>query len=267
MNGDVLVNLQTILSAVATIGIVWAIGKCGKWIPALEKKSWFSLLAVVIGWIAQSVGSGHPAGPGETAAVAAGAMGVHAFAKSVGEMAAGGKRIRPDLMLALTLGALLMAAPSRAQSPPMLSLERAQAGVTLAEGATIVTPEGRARFALFPDVYLSYSATSQLAVATSMEYDTGAHATSARLGGRLILTAPGDANVLALAVDGILYQPRSYREHPTSWGASLRFGRVLLATDTWLDRLYVVGSLERDVPNHVWAYRAGLRLPLLGGVQ
>lgn len=169
-------------------------------------------------------------------------------------------------MLVATL--LALASPARAQNAPsLLSVDRAQASVTLAWADTRPTGAPEAS-ALSPALSGTYSVTSALSVAGSGEWDAVTHAITWHGGVRASLTSPNpDTRLhLALGADAVRYDMTHdpLALSAGSWSASLHAAWAAVQAHG-RNAAWTVASAEWDPGQRRATYRVGLRVPVFNG--
>ena len=173
--------------------------------------------------------------------------------------------IRPFRGRALlaAIGLLVLSASADA-APARWSIDRASLGFD-AKGAVTDAP-GRSS-AFLGGAYLSYSLTSQMSVAGTVERDFAGKLTIARAGVRFpILMLDGGNGRLAASGGLVAYADEGADEiaEPTSWDAGLH-GSWRLAEDEGTTVLWGVASAVYDAENTRTTYRLGLRWQAIGG--
>ena len=168
---------------------------------------------------------------------------------------------RRALCAGLVLGLLAYTAPAGA-APATWSLSRASFGID-AKAAVLESPERSSAF--LPGAYLSWSATSQLSLAATIERDFSEHLTIGQLGARFLVARMSEGQ-LAAGVNLVGYGDEGAEGFlkPTSWNASLHGSYPVWqrngATVAW-----GIASASYDSDNSLGIYRLGLRYQGIGG--
>ncbi len=172
--------------------------------------------------------------------------------------------VRPFRGLALVLVGLCVLSAAASAAPARWSLDRASFG--LDAKAAVTEPEGGSSF--LGGAYLSYSLTSQMSVAGTVERDFAGHLTIARAGVRFPIfhldggngRVTAGANLVAYSDDGA-----AGIVEPTSWDAVVS-GSGRRAENEGTTVLWGIASASYDPENDRSTYRLGLRWQALGGV-
>lgn len=172
---------------------------------------------------------------------------------------------RAALGAVLVAGALGLHVVSAQSAPATWSLQRASFGV---DAKAALLDNGAKTTMFLPGAYLSWSATSQLSLAGTIEYDFTNDLVISRAGGRFLVARMGDggqvgagASLVGYSGDGAVGVPE-----PTSWEASLH-ASYPVAEDAGGTVLWGVLSARYDPENTRQLYTIGLRWQVLGGSE
>lgn len=160
-------------------------------------------------------------------------------------------------------GLLGLPAVSAAQTPA-LSWHRVSVGAD-ARGA-LVEHAGTDHTAFRPGAYLSYSVTSALSLAATLERGLKEDITVGHAGVRFLLAQMGMGQVYAGA-NLVSYSDVGAAgiEKPTSWSASLHGAYPVAWKGDGSTLLFGTLSAETDMENDLQTYRIGLRWQAWGG--
>lgn len=164
---------------------------------------------------------------------------------------------------ALLILALFVAAPATA-SPARWSFERASIGL---DAKAAVTEAGGQSSAFLPGAYLSYSLTSQVSLAGTIERDFAGRLTIARGGVRFpIFHLDGGNGRVTAAANLVSYSDEGAAGivDQTSWEAAVN-GSWRLAESEGQTILWGIASAAFDPENDRSTYRLGVRWQMLGG--
>lgn len=166
---------------------------------------------------------------------------------------------RGGVVVALALLALPVAAGA---APARWSFDRASAGLS-ATGA-IVDHDGRSS-AFLPGAYLSYSLTSQVSAAATVERDFARDLTIGQAGLRFRMWGNEHGRIFG-GVNAVAYGDAgsSTITEPTSWNASIH-GAWRMAENEGQTVLWAITSAAYDSENRLTIYRLGLRWQAIGG--
>jgi hypothetical protein len=163
------------------------------------------------------------------------------------------------------LGLLLVPSLGLAQStPPALSWQRVSTGLD-ARGA-LIEQGGVEHTAFRPGAYVSYSVTSQMSVAATVERGFSERLTIGHAGLRFLVAHMGagqvaaGANLVSYSDEGAVGLLK-----PTSWSASLHGAYPVSWNGDGSTLLYGTLSAELDPDNEIQTYRIGLRWQAWGG--
>lgn len=174
--------------------------------------------------------------------------------------------MRRALVLALALLTVWIAENPKPllAAPATWSFQRASLGFD-AQGAQMTTSNGSSS-SFLPGAYLSYSATSGLSLAGTVQRDFARHTTIGRAGARfkVLDTTRGD---IALGANLVGYGDRTAWlgvTHPTSWESTVNG-----AYDVWQQNgrtvLWGIAQASWDQQNDIKSVRVGLRWQAIGG--
>jgi hypothetical protein len=171
--------------------------------------------------------------------------------------------MRKLTMLAVLL-AFVGASPALAGSPPNWT-DRLSFGVD-GEGASWSgSVDNQSSF--LPGAYLSYSATSGLSFAGTLQRDFARH-TSIGQGGFRFIILGGDRGHVALGMNVVGYGDRTAWlgiVKPTSWNACVNGSYDLVQDKNGTTILYGIAGASDDVDNDLKQVHIGLRWCILGG--
>lgn len=162
-------------------------------------------------------------------------------------------------------GILLLSAFGAAHAAPATwSLDRASLGLD-AKGA-VTDASGSRSTAFLPGVYLSWSATSQLSVAATVEQDFASNLTLSRAGARFLIAHMGDGGQVGAGASIVGYSGDGAASivEPTSWEASLH-GSYPVFESAGRTVVWGILSASFDPENERQTYRVGLRWQAIGG--
>ena len=150
-------------------------------------------------------------------------------------------------------------------APAQWSLDRASLGVD-AKAAILNTPAEQ-RSIFLPGAYLSYSLTSVLSLAGTVERDFQGHMTLGRAGFRFALARVGDGGRLwgGLNVVGYGDEGAAGIVEPTSWEAVAQAAYPVVWASNGATLAWGLASATFDPENDLTTFRVGLRAQLIGG--
>lgn len=164
--------------------------------------------------------------------------------------------------------ASILAVPAMA-APARWSLERASLG--FAAKAAVFDQAGERTEAFLPDAYLSYSLTSQMSAAATVERDFANSLTIGRAGLRFLVYKSESSRAEVAAGGGIVGYGDAGAAHfdlpkPTSWDASLTAAYpVWISNRTDAVLAWGVVGARYDSQNALGTFTLGLRAQLIGG--
>lgn len=164
------------------------------------------------------------------------------------------------LLRSLVVLALLIAAGPASANPPAWSWERVAAGVD-AQGAIMTNTAGE-RSAFLPGAFVTYSATSAMALAATVQRDFAGEQTFAR-GGIRFLLAGYDRFQLGAGADLIAYDGVEGLTDETSWEVGLFGSYPVVQNLEGRTQVWGVISARFDPENERQTYLIGLRWRML----
>lgn len=170
---------------------------------------------------------------------------------------------RATLGVVLLGGALgLHALPAQSQ-PAQWSLQRTSFGF---DAKAALRETGERTTAFMPGAYLSWSATSQMSLAATVEYDFTNDLVLSRAGGRFLIARMGDGGQVGAGASLVGYSGDGAVgiTEPTSWEASLH-AAYPVAENAGRTVLWGVLSARFDPENNFSLYTIGLRWQAIGG--